>query len=58
MDGLFSVNIINWGNGHLRWVVGGFCGSAWVMDELAVSRWVAFRKCFHNSTQLFEIHIG
>ena len=41
--GLYSVNIIKWRNGHMRWVVGGFCGyvgSVWVMGEWAVSQWI------------------
>ena len=44
---------IVWRNGHMRWVVGGFCGyggSVWVMGEWAVGYWIvgvtSFQKIY------------
>ena len=43
--------IIKWKNGHIIWVVGGFCGyggSVWMMGEWAVGQWIVGVISFHK----------
>ncbi len=53
MYALYSVKQQKVENGHIMWVVGGFCGyggSVWVMGEWAVGQWIvgvtSFQKIF------------
>ena len=51
-------NIIKWRNGHIRWVVGGFCGyggSVWVMGEWVVGYWIVGVTSFQKIYGLYGL---
>ena len=51
-------NIIKWKNGHIMWVVGGFCGyggSVWVMGEWAVGYWIVGVTSFQKIYSLYSV---
>ena len=56
--GLYSVNIIKWRNGHIRWIVGGFCeygGSLGVMGEWEVGYWIVGVTSFQKIYGLYSV---
>ena len=49
---------IKWRIGHVKWVVGGFCGyggSVWVMGEWAVGYWIVGVTSFQKIYGLYGL---
>ena len=49
---IFGLYVIKWRNGQVRWVLGGFSGSVWVMGEC---QWIVGVMSFQKMYVLYGL---